>query len=140
MYCTQTRGFAFQSFEQRERTHQLITQVAGRAGRGTEPGRVPIQTYSPEHYVMQAILKEDPEGFVRREMTERKEFGYPPFTHLAVVLIFHEDGEVALQKAQRVQEFLQGVVEHLKAERLYLFGPVFAPIHRLKTRLDCKFC
>ena len=84
---------------------------------------------------MQAILKEDPEGFVRREMTERKEFGYPPFTHLAVVLISHEDGEVALQKAQRVQEFLQGVVEHLKAERsLYLFGPVFAPIQRLKNK------
>jgi primosomal protein N' (replication factor Y) len=66
-------------FRAGERTFQLLSQVAGRAGRGERPGRVIIQTYSPEHYAIQAVLKQDYEAFYKQEIAFRRELNEPPF-------------------------------------------------------------
>ena len=70
-----------------ERTHQLLTQVAGRAGRADRPGRVLVQTYMPEHPVMEALASGDREAFINAEQAERKAAGMPPFGRLAAVIV-----------------------------------------------------
>ena len=70
-------------FRAAERTFQLLTQVAGRSGRGDLPGEVLIQTYSPDHYSITAAAAHDYEGFYKNEMRVRRALGYPPFSHLA---------------------------------------------------------
>lgn len=74
-----------------ERAFQLITQAAGRAGRGEEQGRVLIQTYTPEHYAVRAAAAQDYEAFYREEMQRRRLYGYPPFTDLIQVVFMGRD-------------------------------------------------
>lgn len=74
-----------------ERTFQLLTQAAGRAGRGNEPGEVVIQTYHPEHYSIRMAVRQDYEGFYQEEMKYRSLMGYPPVSHLMAVLMTGED-------------------------------------------------
>ena len=79
-----------------ERTFQLLTQAAGRAGRGERPGEVVIQTYQPEHYSVVYAAKQDYEGFYREEIAYRELLGYPPVEHMLAVLIasrVQEEGE-----------------------------------------------
>ncbi len=78
-------------FRSAERTFQLLTQVAGRAGRGERPGRVIIQTYAPHHYSIRAAREQDYARFIRRELELRRELSYPPFAKLAMVRIEGED-------------------------------------------------
>ena len=73
---------SFPDFRAGEKTYQLITQAAGRAGRGDKPGKVIIQTYQPENYVMNKIMKNDYEGFYNAEIEGRKILGYPPFSKI----------------------------------------------------------
>ena len=80
-------------FRSAERTFQLLTQVAGRAGRGERPGRVIIQTYAPHHYSVRAAREQDYARFIRRELELRRELSYPPFAKLAMVRIEGEDPE-----------------------------------------------
>ena len=80
-----------------ERTFQLLTQAAGRAGRGSEPGEVVVQTYNPEHYSIQHAVRQDYEGFYEEEINYRMLMGYPPAAHMLAVLIAAED-EVLLEK------------------------------------------
>ena len=70
-----------------ERTFQLLTQAAGRAGRGEEPGEVVIQTYSPQHYSIEMAARQDYEGFYEQEMNYRSLMGYPPCSQLLAVLM-----------------------------------------------------
>ncbi len=77
----------FPDFRAVERTYNLLVQVAGRAGRGEKPGRVVIQTYHPDHYAIQAALRQDDEGFAREELRFRRVFHYPPFTRLIQLLV-----------------------------------------------------
>ena len=76
-------GLYLPDFRSGERTFQLLTQVAGRAGRSARGGRVIIQTYQPEHYAIQAAAQHDYDAFYEREMTFRREHGYPPMRRLA---------------------------------------------------------
>ena len=78
---------SFPDFRAVERTYNLLTQVAGRAGRGERPGRVVIQTYHPDHYAIQAALRQDDEGFAREEMRFRRVFHYPPYTRMVQLLV-----------------------------------------------------
>ena len=89
-----------------ERAFQLITQAAGRAGRGEEQGRVIIQTYTPEHYAVTAAAAQDYEAFYREEVQRRKRFGYPPFTDLIQVVFSAKTEEKALGTARAWRDLL----------------------------------
>jgi len=93
-------------FRSAERTFQILTQVAGRAGRNGLKGQVVIQTYLPDHYAVQASATHDYVGFFRDEMKIRKTFGYPPFTKLLKITIVDLKAEKAHQKAKQVFEML----------------------------------
>jgi len=117
-------------FRAAERTFQLVTQVAGRAGRGSKPGEVLIQTASPDHPAIVAATAYDLAGFARNELAERKEAGYPPFTRLATLLITGAD-EGAVERAserlaERAREVTDGGIEVL--------GPAPQPLARLRGR------
>lgn len=89
-----------------ERTFQLLTQVAGRAGRAQDPGRVIIQTCEPDHYAIQLAAKQDYRAFYRKENTLRRRALYPPYTRLARLLVTGKDEEAVIQKAQSLEKEL----------------------------------
>lgn len=122
-------GLGLPDFRSAERTFQLITQVAGRAGRGDLAGRVLIQTYYPEHYALRHAVKQDYDGFFNEEIKYRERMSYPPFVHLASLLIKHADLKEANLTAQKVREGLDAA----NAEKLCrILGPASASIARLK--------
>ncbi|HEX3551679.1 MAG TPA: primosomal protein N' [Thermoanaerobaculia bacterium] len=119
----------FPDFRAVERTYNLLTQVAGRAGRGERPGRVVIQTYHPGHYAIQAALRQDDEGFAREEMRFRRVFHYPPYTRMVQILVRDKSREKA-------QGIIAGLAADLAAHPLgrgvRLSGPAPAPLERLR--------
>ncbi len=115
-------------FRAAERTFQLLTQVAGRAGRGARPGRVILQTYSPDHYAIQKAAAQDYEAFYEKELRFRRVMHYPPFTALASILIRHERMEQAL----RIGAVLGKRITEGKWEGVRVLGPAAAPLERLK--------
>ena len=120
-------------FRASERTFQLLTQVAGRAGRGSMPGRVIIQTYNTEDYSITAASRHDYETFFRQEQQIRKRLCYPPFTHIAMVVVSSVNDRIALSKAKDAYDFLAGGFDASAGDEL-LPGPVRAPIARLRNR------
>jgi primosomal protein N' (replication factor Y) len=117
-------------FRAGERTFQLLTQVAGRAGRGSRPGRVVIQAFDPEHPVLGLAATQDYEAFYEREIRYRRALRYPPVSAL-VRLVVHDADE------GRVQQWADSVAEALRAEsggRLLVSGPGPAPVERVKGR------
>ena len=118
-------------FRSAERTFQLLTQAAGRAGRGEEPGRVVIQTYAPHHYSIRAAQYQDYARFMRRELDLRRELGYPPFTRLAMVRL--EGTEVAA--VERIATAAAAAIQRAdSAGVLRVLGPAPAPIERIAQR------
>jgi primosomal protein N' (replication factor Y) len=99
-------GLGLPDFRSAERTFQLLTQVAGRAGRGEAPGRVIIQTYYPDHYALHHAYNQDFAGFYKEEMRYRKNFHFPPFVVLASVLVKHPDIKQANRTAQIIKKCL----------------------------------
>lgn len=90
-----------------ERTFQLITQVAGRAGRGTEKGRVIVQTYSPDNIAIKAASSYDYEGYFRQEIEFRSLMGYPPFSDLILVEFTSKDDKNALATAEEFKDYIE---------------------------------
>jgi len=97
-----------------ERAFQLLTQVAGRAGRSARGGRVILQTFAPEHYVVQFAAKHDADGFYDLELNHRRQLGQPPFARLSRLEYRHRDNAKAELESQRVLKLIQ---EKLKTER-----------------------
>lgn len=95
-------------FRAAERTWQLLAQVAGRAGRGSSPGHVVIQTYAPEHYAVRAAAALDADGFADQELTRRRLLGYPPFSLLARLVVADADRERAAARGRRVADAVAG--------------------------------
>jgi primosomal protein N' (replication factor Y) len=124
-------GLNMPDFRSAERTFQLLTQVAGRAGRGERPGRVIIQTYAPHHYSIRAARDQDYARFMRRELELRRELGYPPFVRLAMVRIEGAEPRLVARVAAAVAASL---VRAASPERLRVLGPSPAPIERIKQR------
>lgn len=89
-----------------ERTFQLVTQVAGRAGRGNDPGQVIVQSYTPDNFALQAAAHYDYEGFFKTEIMTRNFMGYPPFTDLIVVEFTATEEAVAIDTASRCRDYL----------------------------------
>lgn len=125
-------------FRARERTFQLLTQVAGRAGRSDKPGEVIIQTYSPTDRAIIRASHHDFKGFFREEISYRKERHYPPYTHVIRVTLLHEQEERVIKAAQSMSNCLrQGILPDLKGNTntsLDILGPAPAVMTRLKNR------
>ncbi|HYM16708.1 MAG TPA: primosomal protein N' [Dehalococcoidia bacterium] len=93
-------------FRTGERTFQILTQVAGRAGRGERPGRVIIQTYTPDHCAIEAAARYDYEGFAAAELESRRRAGYPPYGRLVRLTLAHPNPRTAREEALRLQRVL----------------------------------
>ncbi len=120
-------------FRAAERTFQLLTQVAGRAGRGADPGRVIIQTYSPQHYSVRCATQHDFRRFAALELRYRKKLNYPPFARMVNVRFEGKDGERVKTVAQHFVERLAARVGQQRNGPTIL-GPAPAPIERIKGR------
>ncbi len=124
-------ALGFPDFRAAERTFQLLTQVAGRAGRGTTPGRVVLQTYHPDHYAIQFAARHDYAGFYEKEARFRRWMHYPPFTAVATVLVRNEKLEQALRISGLLGRWFEKTAKQ-RPEGLRVLGPAAAPIVRLK--------
>jgi primosomal protein N' (replication factor Y) len=122
-------------FRAAERTFQLLTQVAGRAGRGELSGRVLIQTYYPEHYAIQDAVKQDYPAFYERETQFRRAMAYPPFTSLANIIVRDTDLEKAIRWSRGLSEYFS---PH-DGKGLRILGPAAAPLARLKREHRFQF-
>jgi len=119
----------FPDFRAVERTYALLTQLAGRAGRGERPGRVVVQTFHPEHYAIQAALHHDDAAFAAQEMRFRRIFDYPPYSRMALVAVRDRDRE---RGWQRLSEIAKRVRAESPGQGLRLTGPAPAPLERIK--------
>ena len=118
----------FPDFRAAERTFQLLTQVAGRAGRGDRPGRVLLQAFDPDHYAIRCACRHDFDAFVAEEAMARKELDYPPYARLA--LLRWEGPEEADVQRQAEQE--AELLRQAEASTVHVLGPAPAPIARLR--------
>lgn len=117
-------------FRAAERTFQLLTQVAGRAGRGIYPGEVIIQTFSPDHYAIQAAIRHDYVRFYEQEIQFRKELKYPPFSRFANLICADE----LERKASAHATALAAALEKVVPPTVEVIGPSAAPLSRLKNQ------
>ncbi len=124
-------GLNIPDFRSAERTFQLLTQIAGRAGRGERAGRVVIQTYAPHHYSIRAARDQDYARFIRRELQLRRELMYPPFARLAMVRI---EGAEPRLVARIADAAAASLAKAASPEGLRVLGPAPAPIERIKQR------
>jgi primosomal protein N' (replication factor Y) len=115
-------------FRAAERTFQLLTQVAGRAGRGNMPGKVVLQTYFQDHYAVQYAAQHDFTGFYEKELQFRSWMHYPPYSALANVLVRSDKLDEALQWSGTLGKWF----EKTRHEGVRVMGPAAAPIIRLK--------
>ncbi|GLI06979.1 primosomal protein N' [Paenibacillus tyrfis] len=123
-------------FRAAERSFQLLTQVAGRAGRHELPGEVFVQTYTPEHYSIMSASKHDYMGFMRKEMLMRKLHNYPPFHRLVLITLSHEQVQLLLRAGEMLASRLKELAQTMQADgtELEVLGPVASPISRIKDR------
>ena len=119
-------------FRSAERTFQLLTQVAGRAGRGDRPGKVLIQTYAPHHYSIRAARDQDYARFIHRELELRRELMYPPYARMALVKI---EGPQPGQPGEIAAKVASALARAAKNDpTMRVLGPAPAPIERIKRR------
>ena len=121
-------------FRAGERTFQLLSQVAGRAGRGDRPGHVIIQTYSPEHYAIQAVLKGNYQAFYEQEIAFRQDLGEPPFSRLVRLTFTHPNECVCKNEAERLKHEFELEIAERGIMDIKIIGPAPAFIARLRGR------
>jgi primosomal protein N' (replication factor Y) len=123
-------------FRAAERTFQLLSQVAGRSGRGSDPGRVIIQTYAPDHYAIQFLVAHDYKGFFAAESEFRRALNYPPFSRLVSLRLDGPKLEEVEKRAHTLATKLREL-QHCQPrfrEHIEVLGPAAAPIERLRNR------
>ena len=130
-------GLGLPDFRSAERTFQLLTQAAGRAGRGENPGRVLVQTFFPDHYAIRMAAEQNYEAFFNKEMRFRRMMHYPPVTALANVIAQGSKLEQAAQVAKHAGNFLIPLEE--QTEGLKILGPTPAPLAKLEGRFRIQF-
>jgi primosomal protein N' (replication factor Y) len=121
-------GLGLPDFRAAERTFQLLTQAAGRAGRGEIPGIVLIQTINPDHYAIRCAAAQDYEAFYAKEVEFRRHMSYPPFAALANILVRGAREEEALQRSAALGRLLQPPPEGIR-----VLGPAAAAVPRIKN-------
>ncbi|MBE5756878.1 MAG: primosomal protein N' [Clostridiales bacterium] len=123
----------FSDFRSNERTFQLITQVAGRSGRAKEKGKVVVQTYSPDNFVLKKALAYDYKGLFEREISLRKATGFPPFSDIVRILITTKDEEKTAEVTKELYSKLKTIYES-KKEEFSFFGCMKAPLKKLQGK------
>jgi primosomal protein N' (replication factor Y) len=123
-------------FRSAERTFQLLSQVAGRSGRGEDPGRVIIQTYGPEHYAIQPLVTHDYKNFFAKEIEFRRALGYPPFGKLVNLRLDGPKPENVEAKAQALASKIRAIQSGTPKyrEHIEILGPAPSPIEKLRNR------
>ena len=121
-------------FRSGERTFQLLSQVAGRAGRGPSGGRVIIQTFSPENYAIQAAARHDYASFYEQEIAYRRQLHNPPFTQLARLFFVHTNDAICQREAEKMGKMLIEESDARGIGDIDIIGPAPAFIHRLRGR------
>jgi primosomal protein N' (replication factor Y) len=127
-------GLGMPDFRAAERTFQLLTQVAGRAGRGCVPGIVLVQTINPDHYAVRLAAQQDYAAFYAKELNFRRMMLYPPFSAMANVLVRSEKQEMAMRMSSEL-----GLLLNPPPEKLKVMGPAEAPVPRLKNEYRYQF-
>ncbi|MCE9638425.1 MAG: primosomal protein N' [Planctomycetes bacterium] len=125
------QGLAVPDFRAAERTFQLVAQVAGRAGRAEDPGRVVVQTIQPKHTALLRAAAHDFEGFAARELEERRKFHWPPFTRLVRALVTARTDDAARSRAAEIATAARAMLPDGAGDVL---GPSQCPIHRIRDR------
>jgi primosomal protein N' (replication factor Y) len=127
-------GMNLPDFRATERTFQLLTQVAGRAGRGPKGGEVFIQTALPGHYAIERATEHDFVGFAEREMEVRRDPRYPPHTRLVNVVVSGLEETAVQEEAARAADWLHGLIAARKLEGVQIVGPAPCAIDRIRLR------
>jgi primosomal protein N' (replication factor Y) len=133
-------GLHVPDFRSAERTFQLLSQVAGRAGRGPRGGRVIVQTFNPEQPCIALAARHDYTGFVAHELGHRQAHHYPPYQRLARLIVRSRDQEAAGHFAERLAGAFQTGLRSMSSSVIRLLGPAEAPVFRLKGyyRFHCQ--
>ncbi len=121
-------------FRASERAFQLLTQVAGRAGRGEAPGRVIVQTFNPDHFCIQAAAQHDYATFSEVELSVRRQYGYPPFRRLVKLLYESHDRYTAQIEAMALADALERAIRAERLQDTDIVGPAPAFLERLRGR------
>ena len=123
-------SLAANDYHASERTFQLLTQAAGRAGRGTLPGEVVIQTYQPEHYSIQYAAKQDFKAFYEEEILYRELMSYPPVANMLAVLVYSKEENTGLEC---IQKLIATIAEDVKDKKAIVIGPTTATIAKINN-------
>lgn len=118
-------------FRANEKTFQIVTQVSGRAGRGVKPGKVVIQTYSPENYSIQYAASHDYIGFYEKEISLRRDMKYPPFTDILCINMSSEKEDILIKNIQNVGIYLNKMLENY--DKINLLGPCPCALTKIKN-------
>ena len=121
-------------FRASERAFQLLVQVAGRAGRGDTPGRVLVQTYDPDHHAIKYAAKHDVNGFIERELRDRKELAYPPFSRMALIRVDSLDEKETQEATALLARAARESARGGELGVLTVLGPTPAPIAKVRNR------
>jgi primosomal protein N' (replication factor Y) len=135
-------GLHVPDFRSAERTFQLLSQVAGRTGRGPAGGRVLVQTYTPEHPCIALAATHDYAGFVAAEMAHRRAHNYPPYQRLARIIVRSRDQQAASAFADLLADAFQRTLQTMAAQappEVRVLGPAEAPVFRLKGNYRFHF-
>jgi primosomal protein N' (replication factor Y) len=129
-------SLGFPDFRAGERTFQILSQVAGRAGRGEKKGTVIVQTFNPEHYAITAAENHDFRTFFEKEKALREQLGYPPFSYLACVKLQGNNSKVATTMAQRMGREISDILKKWpkRGKDIQVLGPAEAPLSKLKGK------
>jgi primosomal protein N' (replication factor Y) len=125
-------GLNLPDFRAGERTFQLVCQIAGRAGRGLATGKVIVQTYCPNHYAVEAAAKQDYLDFYNQEINYRRQFGYPPFSHLARLIFSHTNFTICRRQAEEMHNLLDTEKSRRGMVDLRLIGPTPSYVPRVR--------
>lgn len=118
-------------FRSGERTYQMITQVAGRAGRGEKKGKVIIQTYQPENYIIEKIQENSYVNFYEKEIEKREILFYPPFSKIINI-------GISSQEENGLEEYCHEVFKEIESENVELYGPMRSLVYKVKGRYRCN--
>jgi len=117
-----------------EKTFQLITQVSGRAGRGSKKGKVFVQTYEPENYIINAAKDNNYDFFINQELKLRKEFAFPPFINIINICLISKNEELVNKTAfEKYEEIKESVKHMVEGRSLLLYRPVPHSIYKVNN-------